>query len=152
MLLLRLFAILVVLNVFSVFSFAGDYVEVARPTGFRGMEWGTPLDDLPDLLGIKGETFKNSFFRQNEPLAFGDAKIESVMYSFRKNRLYRVAVAFKGRANHFLIKERLLSLYGRGRGVGVRYGWMWPDFSVEINYNDAADLGGLIYTYEGSLD
>ncbi|QJB56215.1 hypothetical protein [Pseudodesulfovibrio sp. zrk46] len=133
-------------------AWAGDYVPVGHPTSFRGLEWGTALEDVPDLLAVKGASYKDTYFRKDERMTFGDAKITSVAYYFRKGKLYRVGVAFEGRGNHFLIKERLLSMYGRGRGVGSRYGWMWPDFSVEINYNDDAKTGGLIYTYEGKLD
>lgn len=133
-------------------AFAADYVMVKPPTSFRGLEWGTPLEAIPDLLPVKGASFKNTFFKKGERLTFGDAEILSVAYYFRKDRLYRVGVAFAGRANHFLIKERLMSMYGPGRGVGSRYGWMWPDFSVEINYDDDAKGGGLYYTFEGKLD
>lgn len=128
---------------------AGDYVTVEHPTSFRGLEWGITLEDAPDLLAVKGK--KNTFFRTNERLTFGDAQIRSVAYYFRKDKFYRVGVAFEGRANHFLVKERLMRMYGRGRGVGTRYGWMWPDFSVEITFDDDTKQGGLYYTYEGPL-
>lgn len=133
-------------------ALSSDFVEAPRPTTFRGMAWGTPLEELPDLMAVKGERFKNTFFRPDERKTFGDADILSVAYYFHDGRLYRVGVAFEGRANHFLIKERLLRMYGKGRGVGTRYGWMWPDFSVEINYDDEKGRGGLYYTYEGPLD
>jgi len=148
----HLFVIVLALTACAGLAVAGDYVMVNHPTSFRGLEWGTPLQDIPDLLAVKGSQFKNTYFKKDERLSFGDAEIQSVAYFFKKDRLYRVGVAFSGRANHFLIKERLLSMYGRGRGVGNRYGWMWPEFSVEINYNDDAKTGGLIYTYEGQLD
>lgn len=131
---------------------AGDFVPVPPPSSFRGLAWGTSLEDAPDLLAVKERGFKDTYFKQNESTKFGDAEIVSVAYYFRKDRLYRVGVAFAGRANHFLIKERLLGMYGRGRGVGSRYGWMWPDFSVEISFDDETRTGGLYYTYEGSLD
>lgn len=133
-------------------ALAGDFVEKPRPTSFRGMSWGTPLEELPELMAVKGERFKDTYFRPDERKTFGKADILSVAYYFRDDRLYRVGVAFEGRANHFLIKERLLRMYGRGRGVGTRYGWMWPDFSVVIDYDDEKGRGGLYYTYEGSLD
>lgn len=133
-------------------ALCSDFVYVDHPTSFRGMKWGTPLSELPDMLAVKGNGFEDTYYRANERKKFGDAEIVSVAYYFRKDKLYRVGVAFEGRANHFLIKERLLSMYGAGRGVGSRYGWMWPDFSVEITYDDDADRGGLYYTYEGSLD
>ena len=144
--------IVAVLTACAGLAVAADYVRVDHPTSFRGLAWGTPLAEAADLLAVKGSQYKNTFFKKDERLTFGDAEITSVAYYFRKDKLYRVGVAFAGRANHFLIKERLMSMYGRGRGVGNRYGWMWPDFSVEINYNDDAKSGGLIYTYEGKLD
>lgn len=131
-------------------ALAGDFVQVEHPTSFRGLEWGTPLEAAPDLMAVKG--VENTYFKTNERLSFGDATIISVAYYFRKDKLYRVGVAFKGRANHFLIKERLMRMYGRGRGVGNRYGWMWPDFSVEVTFDDDSKTGGLFYTYEGSFE
>ncbi|QGY39741.1 hypothetical protein GM415_06280 [Pseudodesulfovibrio cashew] len=131
---------------------AGDYAMGKAPTSFRGLAWGTALEDVPELLPVKKSGFKNTYFRHGESLSFGDAAIQSVAYYFRKDRLYRVGVAFSGRANHFLIKERLLSMYGPGRTVGSRYGWMWPEFSIEIDYDDDAGSGGLYYTYEGSIE
>lgn len=144
-------ALLCLFCLFSVAT-AGDYVPVQAPSSFRGMAWGTPLADLPDLKPIQTPGFKDTYFRTNEKLTFGRAKIESVAYYFRKDKLYRVGVAFTGRANHFLIKEQLLSMYGLGRGVGSRYGWMWPAFSVELTYDDDAKGGALYYTFEGALD
>ncbi|ADU61371.1 MAG: hypothetical protein KUA35_09635 [Pseudodesulfovibrio sp.] len=133
-------------------SLAGDYAVVDPPDSFRGFKWGTPLADIPDLKPIPKTNYKNTYYREDERLTFGDAQILSVAYYFRKDRLYRVGVAFEGRANHFLIKERLLGLYGQGRGVGQRYGWMWPDFSVELTYDDDAKSGALYYTFEGEAD
>jgi hypothetical protein len=45
----------------------------------------------------------------------------------------------------------LMQTYGPGRGVGFRYGWMWPEFSIEINYDNDKNTGSLYYTYEGAL-
>ncbi len=128
---------------------AGDFVQAEHPTSFRGLPWGATLEEAPELMAVKGK--KNTFFKKDERLTFGDAEIISVAYYFRKDRMYRIGVAFEGRANHFLVKERLMRMYGRGRGVGTRYGWMWPDFSVEITFDDDTKQGGLYYTYEGSF-
>lgn len=144
-------ASLVLISLFSA-AWAADYAQVKPPTSFRGLSWGTPLADIPDLMPVQTAGFHDTYFKKDERLTFGDATIVSVAYYFRKDKLYRVGVAFNGRANHFLIKERLLSMYGQGRGVGQRYGWMWPDFSVEITFDDDAKGGGLFYTFEGALD
>lgn len=133
-------------------AMAGDYVSTPAPDSFRGIKWGTPLADVPDLLAVTKPGFEDTYFKKDERLNFGDAEITSVAYYFRKDRLYRVGVAFSGRANHFLIKDRLISMYGMGRGVGSRYGWMWPAFSVELDYDDSRGGGALYYTFEGPLD
>lgn len=143
---------LVILTVAALPALASDYAVGKPPTSFRGMAWGTPLEELPEMLPVKGYRYKDTYHRANERLVFGEAEITSVAYYFRKGKLYRVGVAFSGRANHFLLKDQLLRMYGRGRGVGTRYGWMWPEFSVEIDYDDEAKGGGLYYTYEGKLD
>lgn len=149
---IQLFILTLVLVLGAGVAMAGDFVQAQPPTSFRGLSWGMPLAEAPELLPVQDKGFKDTYFKQNEKLTFGEAEIQSVAYYFRKDKLYRVGVAFTGRANHFLIKERLMSMYGPGRGVGTRYGWMWPEFSVEIKYDDDAKLGGLIYTYEGTLD
>ena len=149
---LRILISILVLTGLAFPALAADYVPVQPPTSFRGVQWGTPLADIPDLLAVTGPGFKDTYYKKNERLTFGDATIVSVAYYFREDKLYRVGVAFSGRANHFLIKERLMRTYGPGRGVGQRYGWMWPEFSVELDYDDEAKGGGLFYTYEGTLN
>ena len=148
----RILTLTLVLVALAVLAMAADYTPVKSPTSFRGLIWGTPLGDIPALVPVQKPKFKDTYFRRDEKLTFGEADIISVAYYFRKDKLYRAGIAFTGRANHFLLKERLLRIYGPGRGVGQKYGWMWPDFSVEITYDDDAKLGGLYYTFEGKLD
>lgn len=129
-----------------------DYVSVPHPTSFRGLQWGVGLADAPDLLPVQEQGFEDTFFRKEEPGTLGKAEIRSVAYYFNDSKLYRVGVAFKGRVNQFFLKEMLIEKYGPGRGIGFRYGWMWPDFSIELNYDDEHDSGSLYYTYEGKLE
>lgn len=145
-------ALILTLLAGSTTATAGDFVPVPPPESFRGFAWGTPLDAAPTLLPVKARGYENTYYRTDEPLTMGGADIISVAYYFRKDKLYRVGVAFSGRANHFLLKEQLLESYGQGRGVGSRYGWVWPAFSIELSYDDEEDIGGLYYTYEGKLD
>ena len=149
---IRILSLMLILSAMTVSAMASDYTAAKAPTSFRGLTWGTPLSDIADLVPIQKPGFKNTYFRRDEKLTFGEADIISVAYYFRKDKLYRAGIAFTGRANHFLLKERLMRIYGPGRGVGQKYGWMWPDFSVEITYDDDAKTGGLYYTYEGNLD
>ncbi|BCS88724.1 hypothetical protein [Pseudodesulfovibrio sediminis] len=133
-------------------AMASDYVETPPPTGFRGFTWGMELSDAKGLSPVAEAGFKNTYFRQDEKLTLGEAKIKSVAYYFKKGKLYRVGVAFEGRVNQFFLKDMLMRTYGPGRGVGIRYGWMWSDFSIDLNYNEEMKTGGLFYTYEAPLE
>lgn len=133
-------------------AWAGDFAKSAPPTSFRGLAWGTTIEDAPHLLPVQAPGYKDTYFRTDEPLQFGNAEIVSVAYYFRKDKFYRVGVAFNGRANHFLLKDQLISRYGRGRNAGSRYGWVWPQFSIELDFDDETKSGGLYYTFEGKLD
>lgn len=137
---------------FSAVAVAGDFAEKPKPKDFRGFAWGTPLDKVPGLLKVQKPGYKNTYFRKSEPLSMGDADIVSVAYTFRKDRLYRVGVAFRDEVNLFLLRQMLVGQFGPGRQVGASYGWMWEDFSVELRYDRKTRQGGLIYTYEGPLD
>ncbi|MCJ2165692.1 MULTISPECIES: hypothetical protein [unclassified Pseudodesulfovibrio] len=133
-------------------AMAADYVTAPAPTSFRGLTWGTPVSDITDLSPVQKPGFEDTYFRRNEPMTLGKAEIVSVAYYFQKDKLFRVGVAFAGRVNQFFLKEMLMQTYGPGRGVGFRYGWMWPQFSIEINYDNDKNTGSLYYTYEGTLE
>ncbi|WP_147819747.1 hypothetical protein [Salidesulfovibrio onnuriiensis] len=128
---------------------AGDFVQNPAPEKFRDMAFGASLESLTDLVPVPKAGYKDTYYRKDEKLTFGQADILSVAYYFRKDRLYRVGVAFEGETNYFLIKDKLIRDFGPGRAVGARYGWMWPEFSMEINYDASRHQGGLYYTYEG---
>lgn len=148
----RLFIVLIFLAVSATGAFASDYVSTPHPTSFRGLEWGAVLADVPDLMPVQDAGFKNTYFKKEEVMTLGEAELVSVAYYFRKDKLYRVGIAFKGRVNQFYLKDMLLQKYGEGRGIGFRYGWMWPDFSIELNYDNDKNTGSLYYTYEGELE
>ncbi|WP_272700955.1 hypothetical protein [Desulfovibrio sp. Fe33] len=148
----KLFALtlLIVLMIAAAPAAASDYVQTPRPDGFRGLAWGTPLSEIVDLVPVQEPGFKNTYFRRDEAKTFGKAEIMSVAYYFHADKLYRVGIAFKGRVNQFFLKDMLMQRYGAGRGIGFRYGWMWPDFSIELNYDNDKDTGSLYYTFEGA--
>lgn len=133
-------------------SMASDYIATPHPTAFRGLEWGAKLGDAPGLFPVQESGFKNTYFKRDEPMTLGKAELVSVAYYFKKDKLFRVGIAFEGRVNQFFLKDMLLQKYGEGRAIGFRYGWMWPEFSIELNYDNEKDTGSLYYTYEGKLD
>lgn len=149
---LHILALALTLSFMATLAPASDYVTASPPSSFRGLEWGTKLADVPDMAPVAKAGFNNTFFRPNENLKFGEAEIISVAYYFRDDKLYRVGIAYKGRVNQFFLKDMLLQKYGPGRGVGFRYGWMWPEFSIDLAFDNEKKTGALFYTFEGTLD
>ncbi|AMK10402.1 MAG: hypothetical protein AB7E51_11670 [Pseudodesulfovibrio sp.] len=148
---LRTLTLFVALAFLAAPALASDYTQVPHPDGFRGLAWGTPLSEIKDLTPVQKAGFENTYFRRNEDLTFGKAELVSVAYYFRNDKLYRVGIAYAGRVNQFFIKDMLLQKYGEGHALGFRYGWMWPDFSIELNYDGDENTGSLYYTFEGPL-
>lgn len=144
------FLILLIL-LFAIPAFAGDYAQSEAPKDFRGMAWGSTLEEHADLVAVPKAGFKNTYYRPSEDLHLGQAVIESVAYYFRNDRLFRVGVAFSGEDNYFLVRDKLIQTYGRGRQIGKRYGWMWPEFSIEVRFDHSKRQGAVYYTYEGKL-
>ena len=149
---LNIFLLALIISITAVPVMASDYVTTPPPSGFRGLQWGTKLADVPDMAPVAKAGFNNTFFRPGEKLNLGEAELVSVAYYFREDRLYRVGIAFQGRVNQFFLKDMLLQQYGPGRSIGYRYGWMWPDFSIDLTFDNEKKTGALFYTFEGSLD
>lgn len=149
---LRILTLAIILAVSAVAASASDFVATPHPTSFRGLEWGVALADVQDLLPVQKAGFKDTYFRQNESMTLGKAELVSVAYYFRKDKLYRVGIAFEGRVNQFFLKDMLIQKYGPGRGIGFRYGWMWEDFSIDLSYDNDKNAGSLYYTFEGELN
>ena len=149
---IRTLILLTLLAATPVVAMASDYVQTPAPASFRGLAWGTPLAGISGLAPVQEPGFKDTYFRRDEPMTLGKAELVSVAYYFRNDKLYRVGVAFAGRVNQFFLKDMLLQTYGQGRGIGFRYGWMWPAFSIELNYDNDKETGSLYYTFEGALE
>jgi hypothetical protein len=147
---LHALTMLIVLAAWAVPAMASDYVQAPHPTGFRGLAWGASLADAPGLVPVQEPGFEDTYFKREEPKTFGKAEITSVAYYFNDDKLYRVGIAYKGRVNQFFLKDMLMQRYGAGRGIGFRYGWMWPDFSIELDFDNDTNSGSLYYTFEGS--
>lgn len=139
------------LTVLAVPALAQDFVAKGHPKAFRGYEFGGEFSSMEGLSPVAESGFKDTFFRQDEDLMFGEAKIKSVAYYFREGKLYRVGIAYEGRVNQFFLKDMLMQTYGPGRALGTRYGWMWANFSIDLTYSDDKKNGALYYTFEGSL-
>ncbi|MDD4952432.1 MAG: hypothetical protein PHV85_07790 [Desulfovibrionaceae bacterium] len=124
----------------------GPETAKPAPTAFRGLPFGADIGQIKGLEPVR--KYPGTYYRPDEKLRLGSAELVSVAYYFRDKKLRGVGVAFEGETNYFIIKDELIGKYGPGRQVGARYGWMWPNFSLELRFEDDTNSGALIYTLE----
>lgn len=145
---IRNFALILFLLLSITPAHAGDFTEQPPPADFRGIAWGTPLEQLTNMIPVPAKGYKDTYYLKEEPLTFGEAKIVSVSYYFKEEKLVRVGVAFQGQTNLFFIKEKLIREFGPGQQRGMHYGWTWSEFSMDIAFETSHDMGALHYNYE----
>jgi len=126
------------------------YAMSPAPTEFRGLAWGTPLDQAKTKLGlvpvVSPRPLPNTYHKPDEVLKLGMADVGTVAYYFPKGVFSGAGVVFAGESNFFMVKDHLIELYGPGRQVGNRYGWTWTHVNIDLRLRDG--MGELRYTYE----
>lgn len=126
------------------------YATRPAPESFRGLPWGTALEQAKTALGLVPVTsprpLPGTFQRPDELLKLGLADIRTVAYYFPKGVFSGAGIVFEGEANFFLIKDHLIELYGPGRQVGDRYGWTWTHVNIDLRLKNG--MGELRYTHE----
>ncbi len=149
------FVLLVTLLVTSLFPCAlAQAQESGSPCDFRGIHFGVKSSTIQGLRPVAEKVVKNKerykgvYYREDEVLTFGEASLNSVAYYFSGDKLRQVVVIIRGDTNAFLVKDKLISLYGQGRQVAGRYGWTWTDFSLVMERVPDRELSILTYTSE----
>jgi hypothetical protein len=86
--------------------------------GFRGIPWGTNIENLSDMTLVPGYISGSGVFhiksyrRKEDLLRIGDAELESLTYVFYKDQFYRVSIVVKGVSNQQNLLRALTARYG----------------------------------------
>ncbi|MBI5195109.1 MAG: restriction endonuclease [Nitrospirae bacterium] len=126
-----------------------------EPTGFNGIDWGTNIQNLSDMIPYEQTDWYGqykSFDRKTDVLIIGDAKVESMLYSFFKDELYSVQVISRGWENGQALFNYLRSLHGddfklNEDDVWRRYKWLGGKVEINFNYGKTSNDGEIIYRY-----
>ena len=143
---IRLFTFLLV--VAMAFGLTGSALAFQNePPGFRDIQWGTDIATLKEEMKLVKDTgdFKD-YKRKNDKMELGDAIVDSITYSFYKDRFFRVLVKYSNEWNYRRLKDRMFTVYGPGTERKDDYKtWWWfgNDVSIGLMYG--------IVTYEGTV-
>ena len=148
-----------------------------EPPGFRGIPWGAHIDDIQAEMGLVRAKFKSSrglavetrspdeegfffpaadsylagYYRPDERLTLGRAEVESILYSFYKDRLFRVFIRYREEWNYEALKDEFFNIHGPGRERSDDYRtWWWKgqDVSLGLSYGLFSRDGTVSYVYK----
>jgi hypothetical protein len=122
-----------------------------EPEDFRGIKWGTHIDQCKELYFVEPSVTWMLYQRNNENLKMDEAKFEQIEYYFYKDRFHSVKAHYVGEQNLLNLKKTLSSAHGRGikhvKGYSVVYQWRGSKVGINIEYNRMSKKGALVYTY-----
>ena len=151
---IKAFFSLVVLLCFSLFSPLWAFHN--EPPDFRGIPWGSFIEDLPDMAYLAGIGEMKSYKRENDPLVLGSAPLSSVSYIFYKGRFCAVHLGFQGLSRFEGIKRRLLETHGqpyRPSEEVERYFWQGEQVDIALRYSDEpSQKGSVIYWFKPIME
>jgi len=89
----------------------------SEPDGFRGIRWGTEISALGDMEKVEQDQSSNSdlawYRRKGDTLTIGNAKLETIFYSFWMGNFESVWIDFKGDENFESLKKELFERFGK---------------------------------------
>ena len=123
--------------VFSIFLCLISYTATAyqsEPDGFRGIKWGSSSKSLSKEFTMVD---KGSYYKKNEKLKIGGAKLEFVGYMFYKNKFYTGAVKTKGKENKSALIAAFKSKFGKPTNddKSGNMSWYGKKASITLNCN-----------------
>ncbi len=132
-----------------------------EPVGFRGIRWGTHIEELLDMVpayGIKTDIEENVadckfYTKKNDNMKIGDSDINKIAYGFYKGRFYNVRIFVNNLENYSSIKQTIFQLYGNAdrKVTGFEiYSWFGSNVDVRLSYSDLFGEGSakVDYTYK----
>jgi len=128
----KLFSILVMAMVIALSSLVFAFQN--EPDGFRGIKWGTSINDLPDMELIEGGDYgdgRKSYHRRNDKMAIGNAKLKEIVYMFWQDQFFSVCI----KTDELGLQRILSKIYGehdKGDITGTSLSEEWIGENVNI--------------------
>lgn len=114
-----------------------------EPMAFRGIFWGQSLESLKDrtFMPVSHDGDIRSYRLKGDRLKIEGARVSDIVYSFYRNRFYRVSVAIDSREEFEKIRRHFFDAYGEGISVSreeeeENYYWSGAELDVCLEYSD----------------
>lgn len=144
----RLLMILFMAGVLLIPSIAFTFQN--EPDNFRGIKWGTNINELPNMQLYDTEGSAARYTRKGDEMKIGDADLDAVYYSFSEGRFCSVFIQFSSLSNYYIIKQILFRKYGKGESLSPAEGYKWlgPSVNIVLGYSKDSEKGRIYYLYK----
>jgi hypothetical protein len=109
-----------------------------EPTGFRNIEWGAQVHNIPEKLTLVEKGKSEIYTRPGDKLSFGDAKLKSIHYAFYKGRFELVYIESQPGTTTEMINT-FQAQFGQGKQANQyisNYLWYGPKTRIFLNCNE----------------
>ncbi len=128
---------------------SGIYKLGAELEGFRGINWGTDLSMLSDMVPSEADSSSseiNTYLRNGDELTIGAASLERIEYGFWKDKFCGVKVVTKGYSNWTGFRDVMFEKFGKGdlttKGQ-EEYFWSGEKTNMVLQYDRTTTIGVL---------
>lgn len=120
-----------------------------EPTGFRDIDWGTPVArNQMELQPVNDGEGADFYTRGHDPLTFGKAQLASLSYAYQSNKFVGVMFRTEGADNEEALRGELESKYGPGKRSGnpknLTMIWDGRTARIEVHCQSKASCTGTI--------
>jgi hypothetical protein len=141
--------VLVSIFVVSIYMYTG--ANPREPDEFRGVRWGTPLDQLPGLHVLAEEGDYKFCENRYDKMAFEQVEVEKIVYGFYKNRFYNAMIYFRTSGKLAELKKALTRRHGdpiQPEQAENKYFWNGHTVDILMTFDAGSDAGRISYSFK----
>ena len=120
-----------------------------EPDGFRGIKWGTSIDDLAGMEYYRTDSSYGGtqvYTKKNEDLKIGAANLKLVEYSFWQGKFCSGRIYTVGSTNWYGLKEATFEKFGAGYQDNKyikTFDWFGTRTMMMLEYSEITEQGTL---------
>ena len=113
-----------------------------EPTGFRGIQWGTPIFNLEseNFKLLKSDGDEKIYIKEDENYMLDVAKVDKIEYYFWQDAFYKVNIYAKGASKKSRLAIYVLRQFGRARKIEGCYRYKGSSTGVMFCNQPGKDL------------
>jgi hypothetical protein len=126
-----------------------------QPEGFRGIKWGTRVEDLEHLRLLEQAGDFEVYAKTDDNLSLGETGLDKIVYMFYKGMFSGLVIEYESAINYRIIDRALVEFYGPGQAQrDSRKQHQWDGFDVLIGheFNSGTNKGRVIYAYKPAME